>query len=144
MCALRCCIDQLLVPSATPDPRASTQSSRRSLPTPASTAGAQSGPRLACALYVSISMQMNDMKGILVPCASTGRAWHMGSFLRSFTFRQILSFLHGYYAGKSQKREAVLPTFIDRTSSAIGSISRILAQTKRGQVACRLYCKLAG
>lgn len=48
-------------------------------------------PRLACALYVSISMQVNDWGWVSAPRASTGRARDAGSFLRSFIFRQILS-----------------------------------------------------
>lgn len=56
---------------------------------------AQSGPRLSCALSVSISMQVKDWGLAFAPRASTGRAWHFGSFLRSFIFRQILSGFKG-------------------------------------------------
>ena len=56
-----------------------------------STAGAQSGPRLACPLYVWKTMQVNDWELGVAPRASTGRAQLMGSFLRSFTFRQVLA-----------------------------------------------------
>jgi len=41
---------------------------------PASTQRAQSEPRPACALYVSISMQVNDWGRVSTPRASTGRA----------------------------------------------------------------------
>jgi len=56
------------------DPFTHTQSGWRSLPTPASTQRAQSNPRLACPLYVSISMQVNDWWRLSAPRASTGRA----------------------------------------------------------------------
>lgn len=49
-------------------------------------------PRLACPLYVWKIMQVNDQVQGATPRASTGRAGDNGSFLRSFTFRQILSF----------------------------------------------------
>lgn len=58
---------------------------------PLSTRRAQSRPRLACPLYVSISMRVNDWGRGAGSRASTGRAGDSGSFLRSFTFRQILS-----------------------------------------------------
>ncbi|MDX7876264.1 hypothetical protein [Aeromonas veronii] len=44
------------------------------LPTHASTHSAQARPRLACPLYVSISMQVNDWWRVSAPRASTGRA----------------------------------------------------------------------
>ena len=56
------------------DPHARTLSGWRSLPTPASTQRAQSEPRPACPLYVSISMQVNDWGRVSAPRASTGRA----------------------------------------------------------------------
>ncbi|MFM4793228.1 hypothetical protein [Aeromonas hydrophila] len=68
-----------------------TLSGWRSLPTHASTHSAQARPRLACPLYVSISMQVKDWYRLSAPRASTGRAQPSRSFLRSFTFRQILS-----------------------------------------------------
>jgi len=58
---------------------------------PLSTQRAQSRPRLACPLYVSISMRVNDGGRGTAPRASTGRAQDVGSSQRSFTFRQILS-----------------------------------------------------
>ncbi len=58
---------------------------------PLSTRRAQSRPRLACPLYVWIIMQVNDGERGTAPRASTGRARDIGSFLRSFTFRQIFS-----------------------------------------------------
>lgn len=59
---------------------------------PLSTRRAQSRPRLACPLYVSISMQVSGWGRGRVPRASTGRAGDSGSLSRAFTFRQILSF----------------------------------------------------
>lgn len=58
---------------------------------PLSTRRAQSRPRLACPLYVWKIMQVNGGGRGTVPRASTGRAGDSGSFLRSFTFCQILS-----------------------------------------------------
>ncbi len=58
---------------------------------PLSTRRAQSRPRLACPLYVWKIMQVNDWGLGAAPRASTGRARGFGSFLRSFTFRQIFS-----------------------------------------------------
>ena len=55
------------------------------------TAGAQSGPRLACPLYVWKIMQVNDCGRETAPRASAGRARDSRSSPRSFTFRQILS-----------------------------------------------------
>ncbi|MGL6405536.1 hypothetical protein ACSZM7_05015 [Aeromonas veronii] len=51
-----------------------TLSGWRSLPTHASTHSAQARPRLACPLYVSISMHVNDWWRLSAPRASTGRA----------------------------------------------------------------------
>jgi len=80
-------------PFATTLPRYFTRTCEheRSLERPLNTQRAQSGPRLACALYVSISMQVNDWGRVSAPRASTGRTRGSGSFLRSFTFCQILS-----------------------------------------------------
>ncbi len=46
----------------------------RSLERPLNTLRAQSGPRLACALYVLKIMQVNDWWRVSAPRASTGRA----------------------------------------------------------------------
>jgi hypothetical protein len=90
--AARCCITDAGYPCTLADPFTRILSGRRSLQTPASTAGAQSGPRLACPLYVWKIMQVNDWGRETVPRASAGRAGDNRSFLRSFTFCQILSF----------------------------------------------------
>lgn len=58
---------------------------------PLCTAGARSGPRLACALHVWEIMRVKDCGRVAAPRASTGCARDAGSFLRSFTFCQILS-----------------------------------------------------
>ncbi|WP_374811553.1 hypothetical protein [Aeromonas allosaccharophila] len=73
-----------------------TLSGWRSLPTHARTHSAQARPRLACPLYVSISMQVNDWWRLSAPRASTGRAQLFRSFLRSFNIRQILSLSCSY------------------------------------------------
>lgn len=64
---------------------------------PLSTRRAQSRPRLACPLYVWKTMQMNDGGRGAGSRASTGRAGDSGSFLRSFTFRQIPSVFHSTF-----------------------------------------------
>lgn len=59
---------------------------------PLSTRRAQSRPRLACPLPVSISIRV---KGCWLPAAprvSVGRERPISSLLRSFTFRRPLSF----------------------------------------------------
>jgi len=48
---------------------------------PLRTAGAQSGPRLACALHVWEIMQVKDCGQVAAPRASTGRARPIRSFL---------------------------------------------------------------
>jgi len=95
-CAARCWGGDAGRPLALADPFTRTLSGWRSLPTPASTAGAQSEPRPACPLYVSISMQVNDWWRLSAPRASTGRAQLFRSFLRSFKIRQILSLSCSY------------------------------------------------
>ncbi|MEV3831676.1 hypothetical protein RI534_20870, partial [Aeromonas allosaccharophila] len=79
-----------------------TLSGWRCLPTPCITAGAQSEPRPACPLYVSISMQVNDWWRLSAPRASTGRAQLFRSFLRSFKIRQILSLLRSPDSGSAK------------------------------------------
>lgn len=65
----------------------------RSLERPLNIQRAQSGARLACALYVLKIMQVNDWGRVSAPSASTGSAWGSGSFLRSFTSCQILALI---------------------------------------------------
>ncbi len=60
---------------------------------PLSTRRALSRPRLAYPLYVWKIMQVNDRRRGAASRASAGRARPSRSFLRSFTFRQILSLL---------------------------------------------------
>lgn len=67
---------------------------------PLSTRRAQSRPRLACALPVSISIRVKDCWLPTAPRASAGRAGDTGSFLRSFIFRQIHSILELSFLGK--------------------------------------------
>jgi hypothetical protein len=100
-CAARCCIGGADRPDTLADPFTLTLSGWRSLLPPASTQRAQSLPRHACPLYVSISMQVNDCGRVSAPRTSTGRAWLFRSFLRSFTFRQILSLLRSTHSGSA-------------------------------------------
>ena len=80
-------------PFATTLPRSFTRTCEheRSLERSLNTQRAQSGPRLACACYVLKTMQVKDWWRGSAPHACTGRTRGAGSFLRSFTFRQILS-----------------------------------------------------
>ncbi|GKQ73916.1 hypothetical protein KAM447_04240 [Aeromonas caviae] len=100
--AARCCITDAGYPCTLADPFTRILSGWRSLLPPASTAGAQSGPRLACPLYVWKIMQVNDWGRETVPRASAGRARPIRSFSRSFIFRQILSLFRSPYSGSAK------------------------------------------
>jgi len=109
--ALRYGLDPRTAPDILPDPQASTQSGRRRLPTPASTQRAQLKPRLACPLYVSISIHLKDYSRMAAPRTSIGAGPSWRGERRSFRILQNLSlsvtpiwWLESFRAKRGQNR----------------------------------------
>lgn len=91
-CVTRCDIGSTVAPFTLSNPFTRTLSGWRSLPPPSSTQRAQSNPRLACPLYVSISIHLKDYSRMAVPRTSIGVGPPKGGERQSFRILQNLSF----------------------------------------------------